>query len=89
MTVHTVGLGRHQHRSDFDCGEPQLHAYLQRVARQQAQQDSSRTYAAEPVDGPAARTASIQGFHAISAGSLDVNLMTHVIRRAITAPPLQ
>lgn len=71
MNLQIVGLERHHDRTDFDCGEPQLNAYLQRFARQQAQQDFSRTYVAERVDGPAGSKSSIQGFYAISAGSID------------------
>ena len=72
MSLRIVGLERHHDRADFDCGEPQLTTYLQRLAGQQAQRDFSRTYVAESSssDGDEA-TRHIKGFYAISAGSID------------------
>ena len=71
MSLRIVGLERHHDRADFDCGEPQLNAYLQRLARQQAQRDFSRTYVAQLPDETPGEAARIQGFYAISAGSID------------------
>ncbi len=71
MSVHIVGLERHHDRADFDCGERELNAYVQRLARQQAQRDFSRTYVAQLLDETPGETARIQGFYAISSGSID------------------
>lgn len=72
MSLRIVGLERHHDRADFDCGEPALNAYLQRLARQQTQRDFSRTYVAQApseTNGDAMRR--IKGFYAISSGSID------------------
>lgn len=52
--------------ADFDCGEPALNVFLQRLARQQSARDFSKTYVAcEP------EASKILGFYAISLGSID------------------
>lgn len=66
MTVVITGLERHHDRSDFDCGEPALNTFLQRLARQQAERDFNRTYVA--VEQGEAR---IRGYYAISSASID------------------
>lgn len=66
MTLVITGLERHHDRSDFDCGEPALNNFLQRLARQQAEKDFSRTYVAA-VSGEA----RIHGYYAISSASID------------------
>lgn len=71
MNLRITGLEKHHDRAHFDCGEPQLNAYLQRLARQQAQRDFSRTYVAHGVDEAGSETPRIQGFYAISSGSID------------------
>ena len=67
MSLCIAGLDKHHDRTDFDCGEPQLNTYLQRLARQQSQRDFSRTYVAYDTD----EATRIQGFYAISSGSID------------------
>lgn len=71
MSLRIAGLERHHDRADFDCGEPQLNAYLLRLARQQAQRDFSRTYVAQLLDETPGEAARIQGFYSISSGSID------------------
>ena len=71
MSLCITGLEKHHDRANFDCGEPQLNAYLQRLARQQTQRDFSRTYVAHSADGAGSQTPYIQGFYAFSSGSLD------------------
>ena len=71
MSVRIVGLERHHDRADFDCGERELNAHLQRLARQQAQRDFSRTYVAHLPNGAPGEAARIQGFYSISPGSID------------------
>jgi len=53
-------------RSAFDCGEPALNQFLQRLARQQSARDFNKTYVACRTDSP-----QILGFYAISSGSVD------------------
>jgi GNAT superfamily N-acetyltransferase len=58
-------LDAHHDRQDFDCGEPALNTYLQRLARQQSARDFNRTYvAAFPGQS------RIHGFYALSAASI-------------------
>lgn len=66
MNVSIGGLERHHDRNDFDCGEPALNTFLQRFARQQAERDFNRTYAAV-VPGES----RIRGYYAISSASID------------------
>ena len=71
MSLRIAGLDKCHDRSDFDCGESQLNVYLQRLARQQAQRDFSRTYIAYEADEAQSEAKRIQGFYAISSGSID------------------
>lgn len=66
MTLVITGLERSHDRTDFDCGEPALNAFLQRLARQQAERNFNRTYVA--VEEGQAR---IHGYYAISSASID------------------
>lgn len=66
MTLVIAGLAPHHDRSDFDCGEPALNNFLQRLARQQAERDFNRTYVA--VSQGESR---IRGFYAMSSASID------------------
>jgi GNAT superfamily N-acetyltransferase len=59
------GLGRQHDRQDFDCGEPVLNQFLQRLARQQCVRDFSHTYVATGIG-----ESRILGFYAISASSV-------------------
>jgi ribosomal protein S18 acetylase RimI-like enzyme len=77
MNVRIVGLNRQHDRSVFDCGESELNGYLQRLARQQAQRDFSRTYVAElPAEHAESAESGVSGvriggFYSISSGSID------------------
>lgn len=66
MTLVITGLERSHDRADFDCGEPALNAFLQRLARQQAERNFNRTYVAV-----AEGQARIHGYYAISSASID------------------
>jgi len=66
MTVVITDLGRHHGRNDFDCGQPALNNFLQRLARQQAERDFNRTYVAV-----AQGESRIRGFYAVSSASID------------------
>jgi ribosomal protein S18 acetylase RimI-like enzyme len=66
MTLVITGLAAHHDRSDFDCGEPALNNFLQRLARQQAQRDFNRTYVAVSDGDP-----RVRGFYALSSASID------------------
>ena len=66
MTLGVSGLAPHHDRNDFDCGEPALNHFLQRLARQQAERDFNRTYVACQ-----AGESRIQGFYAVSSASIN------------------
>jgi GNAT superfamily N-acetyltransferase len=66
MSIVIGGLERHHDRNDFDCGEPALNTFLQRLARQQAERDFNRTYVAGVPD-----ESRIRGYYAISSASID------------------
>ena len=66
MTVAITGLARHHDRNDFDCGEPALNTFLQRLARQQGERDFNRTYVA-----CAQGESRIRGYYATSAAAID------------------
>jgi len=52
MIVRIVPLAAQHDRRDFDCGEPALNSFLQRLARQQSERDFNRTYVAEMLGEP-------------------------------------
>ena len=66
MSLQVEPLARHHDRSDFDCAEPALNVFLQRLARQQSERDFSRTYVATREDEN-----RVCGFYAVSAASVD------------------
>lgn len=66
MSVVISGLDLEHDRSDFDCGEPLLNGFLQKLARQQAKRDFNRTYVA-----CASGEARIRGYYSISSASID------------------
>ena len=66
MNLVVTELAPHHDRSDFDCGEPALNQFLQRLARQQSARDFSKSYVACQPDLP-----QIFGFYTISSGSID------------------
>ncbi len=66
MSLLVTALTRQHDRTDFDCGEPELNGFLQRMARQQADRDFNRTYVAV-LEG----SARIHGFYSVSSASID------------------
>jgi len=66
MKVVITELNPRHDRAGFDCGEPALNVFLQRLARQQSARDFSKIYVACEPDTP-----TILGFYAISSGSID------------------
>ena len=60
-------VGRHHDRRGFDCGAPELNAYLARYARQNHESGGAKTFVAVP---PAA-AARVLGFYSISPGAIE------------------
>lgn len=69
-------LQSHHDRKNFDCGEKSLNDYLQRYARQNAENGSSRTYVAVRPDEN-----QICGYFTLSAGTVAVTDFPEEIRR--------
>lgn len=66
MSLVISGLSPEHDRSDFDCGEPALNNFLQKLARQQAKRDFNRSYVA-----CAPGELRIRAYYAISSASID------------------
>ena len=69
-------LDTRHNRKDFDCGEPELNIYLQRFARQNARNGSSRTYVAVQPD-----ETRICGYFTLSAGTVALTDFPHDVRK--------
>lgn len=66
MNLLVTELAARHDLGDFDCGEPALNQFLQRLGRQQSVRDFSKTYVVCQPDLP-----QIFGVYAISSGSID------------------
>jgi GNAT superfamily N-acetyltransferase len=60
-------IGRHHDRKAFDCGSPDLNAYLDRYARQNHESGGAKTFVAVL---PAERT-RVLGYYSISPGAIE------------------
>lgn len=68
-------LAAHHDRLDFDCGEPALNIFLQRLARQQSDRDFNRSYVADVPGEP-----RIYGFYAVSAAAVNFENFPTVLK---------
>jgi GNAT superfamily N-acetyltransferase len=60
-------IGRHHDRKDFDCGSPELNAYLDRYARQNHESGGAKTFVAvSPIE-----PTRVLGYYSISPGSIE------------------
>jgi GNAT superfamily N-acetyltransferase len=59
-------IRRHHDRKSFDCGAPDLNAYLERYARQNHESGGAKTFVAVPP----AKPARILGYYSISPGAI-------------------
>jgi GNAT superfamily N-acetyltransferase len=60
-------IGRHHDRRSFDCGAPDLNAYLDRYARQNHESGGAKTFVAvAPTEA-----ARVLGFYSISPGDIE------------------
>lgn len=59
-------IGKHHHRSAFDCGVPALNEYLDQYARQNHESGGAKTFVAVPVDEPE----RVLGYYSISPGAI-------------------
>jgi GNAT superfamily N-acetyltransferase len=60
-------VARHHDRNDFDCGSPELNAYLCRYARQNHESGSAKTFVAVSSVEPT----RVMGYYSISPGSIE------------------
>jgi GNAT superfamily N-acetyltransferase len=72
-------IGRQHDRAGFDCGSPELNAYLQRYARQNHEIGGAKTFVAVPPDEPTC----ILGYYAISPGSVEFARVPAAITRKL------
>lgn len=66
MGIHIERLAARHQRTDFDCGEPALNAFLQRQAGQLERRGFGKTYVALAEDG-----IRVVGFITLSAGQVE------------------
>jgi len=71
-TVDSLGwreepISRSHDRKEFDCGSPELNAYLERYARQNHESGGAKTFVAVSPDGPT----RVMGYYSISPGSIE------------------
>lgn len=69
---------------DFQCGEPQLDAYLQRYASQDVKRDVARVFVATPQRD----TGKVAGFYSLSAGSVSATDLPDALRRKLPRYPV-
>lgn len=60
-------ISRRHDRNAFDCGTPELNAFLQQHARQNHERGGAKTFVATPVD----RDGHLLGFYSVSPASID------------------
>lgn len=71
-------VGRHHDRKRFDCGQPELNAFLARFARQAHDSGASKTYVAlDRQDG-----VTILGYYTLTPAQIDFSLAPNDIRPA-------
>lgn len=66
MNWREEAIGKHHDRKSFDCGSPELNAYLDRYARQNHEAGAAKTFVAVAANEPA----RVLGFYTISPGAL-------------------
>jgi GNAT superfamily N-acetyltransferase len=66
-----VPLHKQHNRTQFDCGESELNAYLQKFARQNDENYLSKTFVAVSSDQPE----EVIGFYSLSAGSIEFDTL--------------
>lgn len=85
MPVLVELLAAHHQRQGFDCGEPELNAFLQRQAGQLGRKGFGKTYVALDTDG-----VSVTGFVTLSAGQVQTQcLPAHLKLPRYPAPMLR
>ncbi len=72
-------IGKAHERKSFDCGEPDLNAYLQRFARQNHESGGAKTFVATPTSSPT----RILGYYSLSPASIDYARTPDVVRRGL------
>jgi GNAT superfamily N-acetyltransferase len=72
-------IGRQHDRAGFDCGSPELNAYLHRYARQNHESGGAKTFVAVPPDKPTC----ILGYYAISPGAIEFARVPAAITRKL------
>jgi GNAT superfamily N-acetyltransferase len=82
-------IARAHDRRGFDCGVPELNAYLTRYARQNHALGVSKTFVAVPEEPPeAAGPVPVLGYYSLSAGELDHGRVPGGVTRKLPRSPL-
>jgi ribosomal protein S18 acetylase RimI-like enzyme len=72
-------------RTKFDCGAPQLNAFLSIQARQSQSKGFNKTYVAI-IKGDASK--SVQGYYSISMGQVDLSALPEAQRKSLPKHPV-
>lgn len=72
-------IGRHHDRRAFDCGDPDLNAYLRRFARQNHESGGAKTFVAVSEED----SAGILGFYSISPGAIEFGRVPSGVTRRL------
>jgi len=77
-------LSRTDDRNNFDCSEPALNDYLQKLAYQHAQRNISKTYVAVPIRS----TDQILGFYTLSTGDINFHTFPLTLQKKLPKYPI-
>jgi GNAT superfamily N-acetyltransferase len=72
-------IARHHDRTSFDCGSPELNAYLARYARQNHESGGAKTFVAVPPNAPT----RVLGYYSISPGGIEFSKVPAELTRKL------
>ena len=76
---HEEPIGRHHDRQGFDCGQPELNAFLRNHARQSHERGAAKTFLAiDDGDGKA-----VHGYYSLSPASVEYARTPAIVRRGL------
>jgi GNAT superfamily N-acetyltransferase len=79
LTWREAPIGKTHDRKSFDCGEPELNAYLQRFARQNHESGGAKTFLATPTSS----ATTILGYYSLSPASIEYSRTPDIVRRGL------
>jgi len=84
VTYHIEPLTPAHDRRSFDCGEPELNTFLEKLARQNQDLNIGRTFVVVPDDG----TPRVVGFYTLAAGSVAFKTVPEDLRKRFPKYPI-